>query len=258
MITIVACIKYINSKILSTDAELNGSYVINPYDLYMLEQLLKFKKEFSCRIFGLTMGPLECIEAIQRSIAYGLDDIFLVSDKCFSGSDTYATSYILTGALKYIGPADVYAFGEKAVDGETGQVPIGIASRLDLLCIIGVQNFHLDSADKIYLERKFADKIEELKIPMPCVLGFQGFTIKEPQVSLLNLKQARSYTPIVLTADSLNVKKHYCGYQGSRTAVKEAKFTISKRNREVLEGTPKNKAEILKKLITETSSPFRC
>ena len=41
MFTIVACMKYINSRLLSGDVQLEGGYVINPYDLFMLEQLLK-------------------------------------------------------------------------------------------------------------------------------------------------------------------------------------------------------------------------
>lgn len=252
MYTIIACIKYIQSRLISAEQQQENDYTINPYDLYMLNQLIEFKKNVPCRLVSVTMGPLGCIEAIRRSIAIGLDESFLVSDPCFSGSDTYATSYILSKALDYIGQADLYTFGEKAVDGETGQVPISVASRMKLQCVTGVKEFSDTGEGKIVLKREFADDFESIEMFTPSFLCYKGFTTKEPQISLLKLKRARSYSPIVLTAESLNIEKQYCGQDGSKTIVKNIAHAIPNRDVELLEGSSQCKADAFRKLILES------
>lgn len=249
MFTIIACIKYIRSGLLTINQQPENNYIINPYDLHMLRCLINLKKKLPCRIVSVTMGPLNCIEPIKRSVALGVDDAFLICDPLFSGSDTYATSYILHQALKYISHADIYAFGEKAVDGETGQVPIAVASRLDLPCITGVEEFCVIEGDKIELKRRFDNNIEFIKSCTPCVLCFQGFTIEEPQISLLKLKQVRNYSPIILNADLLNAEKQYCGQNGSKTVVMNIANTIEKRNVKLLDGSPQQKANAFRMLI---------
>ena len=251
MFTIIACIKYIRSELIPTDQQSENNYAINPYDLYMLEQLMELKKIFSCRIISITMGPPGCMEAIQRSIAMGLDEACLVSDPCFSGSDTYATSYVLNKALHHTEQADIYAFGEKAMDGETGQVPVGVASRLDLQCISGVKKLVSSEEGKIVLKRQVSDRVESVEVFTPCVLCFKGFTTREPQINLLKLKQSRKYSPIILNAEDLNIDEKYCGQNGSKTIVKNVAHTIHKRNVELLEGTPQLKADAFRRLILD-------
>ncbi len=56
----------------------------------------------------------------------------LVSDKAFAGADTWATSYVLAEAIKTLGDYDLIICGERATDGDTGQVGPGIAAWLDL------------------------------------------------------------------------------------------------------------------------------
>jgi len=250
MLSIIACIKYVRSELVST-SQSDNNYTINPYDLYMLKKFMEIKKSFPCRVVSLTMGPPGCTEAVQRGIALGLDDVYLVSDPFFSGADTYATTHVLNKALDYIGQADIYAFGEKAIDGETGQVPIGVASRLGLQCVTGVRDLDAIEEGKIILKRQFTDCFENAEAFTPCVLCFKGFTTKEPQLSLMKLKQSRKHPPIVLNAKSLNIEKKQCGQDGSKTTVKNIVYTIHKRDVEILEGSPQLKAEAFRKLILE-------
>lgn len=249
MITIIACIKYLRSELVSSDQQSDNHFTINPYDLFMLEQLKELKKSFKCRIIGMTMGPMGSTEAIKRSLASGMDDAFLVSDPCFSGSDTYATSYILSKALIHIGQAEIYAFGEKSIDGETGQVPVGVASRLALRCITGVKELYGVDDNELVLKRQFTSRFEHIKTAMPCVLSFSGFTTKEPRISLLKLKQAREFTPVILNAQTLQIDKKDCGQDGSRTIVKNTARSIHKRKSEYVEGTPQVKASAFRELI---------
>ena len=206
---------------------------------------------YPCRVIGITMGPKGCLEPAQRLIAKGIDDIYLVSDPCFAGSDTYSTSYILHEALDYIGQVDIYAFGEKSIDGETSQVPIGVSSHLNLLCNTGVEKIVTRDNNIIEITRLSMDRNEIVEVSCPCAVCFCGFTTKEPEISLLRLKKSRGHMPIILDSESLQIDKQCCGQSGSKTNVIQITSLLSKRNVKLIEGSRQNKAYILNELITK-------
>lgn len=252
MLTIMACIKFVRSELLSENQQSANAYALNPYDLYMLGQLLELKKMYPCRVIGVTMSPKGCLEPAQRLIAMGLDDIYFVSDPCFAGSDTYSTSYILHEALSYIGQADIYAFGEKSIDGETSQVSIGVSGLLNLLCITGVEkiisrnnNIH----NIIEITRIMMDQKEIVEVICPCAVCFCGFTTKEPDISLLQLKKSRGHMPIILDSKSLQIDKQCCGQSGSKTNVIQMTNLLNKKNGKLIKGSHQDKADILNELI---------
>ena len=106
--------------------------VINPLDLYALETALQIKDKQEATITVLSMGPLLAEKALIEAIAMGCDRGILLTDRKFAGSDTWATSYTLSRAIQKLMPVDLIICGERATDGDTGQVGPGIASFLDL------------------------------------------------------------------------------------------------------------------------------
>lgn len=61
-------------------------------------------------------------DAVREAIAMGCDEGFLLSGKEFAGSDTWATAYGLAKGITALGAFDIVLCGERAADGETGQV----------------------------------------------------------------------------------------------------------------------------------------
>ena len=77
--------------------------ILNPFDRYALEAAAKIKdKNPDTSITVISMGPLQTETAIRECLAIAADQAYLVTDKVFGGSDTYATSYILSQAIKHI------------------------------------------------------------------------------------------------------------------------------------------------------------
>ena len=75
--------------------------VINPFDLYAIEEALQLKKTLeNVEITVLTMGPLQAEEMLKKAIAVGCDNAVLISDKKFAGADTYATGKTIAAAIK--------------------------------------------------------------------------------------------------------------------------------------------------------------
>ena len=80
--------------------------IINPDDLAAMEAALRLKDDAGCQVTAVTMGPMPAMGMLRELIAMGADDGILISGREFGGSDTFATSQIIAGALhsQGIGP----------------------------------------------------------------------------------------------------------------------------------------------------------
>ncbi len=110
--------------------------IINPYDLFALETALRLRDAHGGEVTVLTMGPPSAEEALRKALTYGANRVVLLTDRFFAGSDTLATSFALSQAIRKIGDTwgapDIVFAGKQTIDGDTAQVGPGIARRLDL------------------------------------------------------------------------------------------------------------------------------
>ena len=108
--------------------------IINPDDLAATEAALELKDATGCQVTVVTMGPPPAEGMLRELIAMGADDAVLISGREFGGSDTFATSQIIAGALHNlgVGPDDVIFCGRQAIDGDTAQVGPQIAEKLNI------------------------------------------------------------------------------------------------------------------------------
>ena len=109
--------------------------IVNPYDLFSLEEALRLKDRFGGKVTMLCMGPPQAEDALRKCIGFGADDAVLVTDRAFAGADTLATSYALAAGIRQIAKeqaVDIVFTGKQTIDGDTAQVGPGIAKRLGL------------------------------------------------------------------------------------------------------------------------------
>ncbi|NEW88945.1 electron transfer flavoprotein beta subunit/FixA family protein, partial [Rhodopseudomonas sp. WA056] len=111
--------------------------IINPYDLFALEEALRLRDKFGGEVTVLTMGPPTAEDSLRKALTIGANRAVLLTDRFFAGSDTLATSYALAAAIRKIGSTfgavDVVFTGKQTIDGDTAQVGPGICKRLDFL-----------------------------------------------------------------------------------------------------------------------------
>lgn len=107
--------------------------IFNPEDLNALEQALRLKDLYpGSKVTVLTMGPARAAEIIREGMFRGADGGVVLSDRAFAGSDTLATSYALSAAVRKIGNFDIIIGGRQAIDGDTAQVGPQIAEKLGI------------------------------------------------------------------------------------------------------------------------------
>ena len=149
--------------------------IVNPYDLFSLEEALRLKDRFGGRVTALCMGPPQAEDALRKCISYGADDAILVTDRAFAGADTLATSYALAAAIRRIGQdqaVDMVFTGKQTIDGDTAQVGPGIAKRLNLQLLTYVSRIgELDPcARTIEVERRAEGGVQRLRTALPCLV----------------------------------------------------------------------------------------
>lgn len=193
--------------------------IVNPLDLYAIEAALRLRDVAGGRVTTISMGPPAAEKALKEAIAMGCDDGVLLSHRKFAGADTWATAYTLAQAIKKIGAVDLVLCGERATDGDTGQVGPGIAAFLDLPLATYVSRIADVDDDGLRLNRLVEGGIEVLWASLPAVLT----VVKEiavPRLPTLRGKQrARQTTLPVWGPDELAVDVEKIGLSGSPTRV---------------------------------------
>jgi len=193
--------------------------IINPLDLYAIEVGIQLKEEHGGKVTVITMGPPSASKALKEAIAMGCDDGILVTDRKFAGSDTWSTAYVLAEAIKKIGDYDLVLAGERATDGDTGQVGPNIAAELDLTLGTYISKVEDVDKDKIVVERLLEEGYEKLELPLPSLLTVVK-EISYPRLPTLRGKQRAKKTELPsLTVKDMDFDETKLGLKGSPTRV---------------------------------------
>ena len=125
----------ITGKVMKDDGTVNRAMlpaIFNHEDKEALELALQVKERYGGTVSVITMGPPRASDMLKECLYMGADKAYLISDRKFAGSDTLATSYVLSEAIKHIGEFDFVFAGRQAIDGDTAQVGPQTAEKLNL------------------------------------------------------------------------------------------------------------------------------
>lgn len=193
--------------------------IVNPLDLYALETALRIREETGGKITAITMGPLSAVKVLKEAIAMGCDDAVHLSDRAFGGADTLATSYTLAAAIRKLGRTDLIITGERATDGDTGQVGPGLSSWLGMALVTYAARLESVSETELVVERLLEEGYQKVKAKLPAVLT----VVKEiaiPRLPTLTGKKRTLGMEIpVWGAKDLDVDPALLGLKGSPTRV---------------------------------------
>lgn len=193
--------------------------IINPLDLYAIELAIRLRERHGGEVVCLTMGPPNAEKAIREAIAMGCDSGVLITDKAFAGSDTWATSYVLAGAIRRIGDADLIICGERATDGDTGQVGPGIASFLDMPLATYVGKVEQVNGNVCRVRRLVEAGYEVLDVDTPAVLTVVK-EVADPRLPTLRGKQKARKVEVPRWGQAdMDLEGEKLGLKGSPTRV---------------------------------------
>lgn len=210
--------------------------IVNPFDLYAIEEGLRIKEKLGGELIAVTMGPPQAQDALREVISMGADDAVLLSDRAFAGADTLATSRTLAAAIKKIGNVDLAICGKQATDGDTAQVGPEMAYHLGVPFIAYVRKIEEIKDGYLRAERMMEFGYEVVESPLPAVLSVVK-EINDPRLPSLKGKlKARKFEITGWSLEDLDLDEGAVGLAGSPTQVIKV-FTPPPRDKgEVLEG----------------------
>lgn len=193
--------------------------MVNPFDMYAIEEGIRLKEKFGGKVIAFSMGPPQAESALREAISMGIDEAILISDPAFAGSDTWATSYTLASAIRKLGSFDLILCGKQASDGDTAQVGPGISAHLDIPQITYVKKIEEIKDGVARAERMMEEGFEVIETPLPALFTVVK-EINEPRLpSLRGMMRANSAKITVWTQRELNLDGGKIGLSGSPTQV---------------------------------------
>lgn len=174
--------------------------IYNPEDLNALEFALRVKDQMKdAEVIVLTMGPFRAAEIIRESLYRGADKGYLVTDRKFAGSDTLATSYALSLAVKKLAPFQLLIAGRQAIDGDTAQVGPQTAEKLGIPQVTYAEELLSVNEKKITIKRRLERGVETVEAPFPLAVTVHGSAPAcRPRMakSLMKFKHAKTLTEL--------------------------------------------------------------
>jgi electron transfer flavoprotein beta subunit len=222
--------------------------IINPDDLAGVEEALKLKEQYGGKVTVLTMGPAQAEQMIYSLYARGVDEGYLLTDRKFAGSDTWATSHILSSMIKTLA-YDLIIAGYQAIDGDTAQVGPQVAEFLELPQITHVSSIKEIKDGKLICEKRYEEETHLLAVEMPCLItttksmntprlmkAHLAMDIEEKKVNIINL-------------NDIEIDTSEVGLQGSPTRVKKTYTKEVIKKSSPIEITPREAAMKILSLI---------
>lgn len=237
--------------------------IINPYDLFALEEALRLKDRHGGTVTVITMGPPQAEGALRKALSYGADDAILITDRAFAGADTLATSFALASAIRQIQknmPVDMVFTGKQTIDGDTAQVGPGVAKRLDfqLLTYVSKVSSVLPNEGQIVVERRAEGGVQLLKSKLPCLITILEGNNEMRFATMPNMFRAARHPVKMWNRESAGISDEdlvKIGLKGSPTVVSKVfaptPHTDPAEMIEVESGSPKDIADtVLAKMFT--------
>ena len=223
--------------------------IVNTFDGYALEAAARVRDAApDTKIVVLSMGPAQAEAALRDCLAVAADRAYLLTDRAFGGSDTLATSYILSQAIRRVeqleGRFDMIFCGKQAIDGDTAQVGPEIAEHLGYPQVTYALEVQQAGADQLRVIRETEDGRQVVAVGYPCLVTFTKPRF-DPRFPSIKRKMAarRAVIDHITAADLTGIDLGRAGLKGSPTKVKRTYVPPRKKSGVMIGGkTPEERA----------------
>ena len=228
-------------------------FITNPFDDHAIEEALRIKDACGAKVTVLSMGPAPAETVLRKAIALGCDAGLLLSDRAFGGSDTLATSKVISEAIARLSDqesVDLIVCGKQTIDGDTAQVGPGIATRLGYAQVTLVDKV-LDvdlNTKRITVRAKFDNRHQVVEARLPAVITVVR-EINTPRYPTVPRRLYAEEVRIpVWTNEILKLDPNTIGLKGSPTWVKRI-FAPEREKGEIVMGMGEDKQQAIRLIM---------
>jgi len=211
-------------------------YDINDWDRYAVEEAIRIKEDKGGEVVVVGVGT-NCDDTLRKCLAMGADRAIKIPVD--TSLDAYTIAEVIKEAIKDE-QFDMIFAGLMSQDLNNAQVGVLLAAMLDLPVATAVTELKVEDGKAIARRELEGGYLEELELPIPCVVTVQS-GINEPRyVSIMGIKRAKSKemkeVSVAPSISTLEIEKMYL------PPVKKA---------EMIEGDPSQIAQKLIEILKE-------
>jgi Electron transfer flavoprotein, alpha subunit len=194
---------------------------ISPFDECALECALQIE---NAKVTVIGMGSKSTLNSLKRLTRFPIDRAILLCDDAFAGSDTLATAYVLSLAIKKLSP-DLILCGRQSIDGDTAQTGPCLSQMVGASLIATVLQIH-DISNEICCTTRTGEE----KASLPALITVERInTLRFPSMRA-QIREVELWNASEIGADNSK-----CGLYGSPTRViKTFPCEIGKRNCQII------------------------
>lgn len=200
----------------------NVKLILNPDDACAVAFALELKEhQPEHEIEVVTMGPKSVKPFVEDLLRRNVDKASIICDKLFAGSDTYATSKILSHYLKDK-EFDCILTGTNSLDGDTSHIPSQIGELLGLNQMSNITKIDLArfKKTKAVIEVENGENVLTYAMQLPAILSLRKESdYKLPYIEYENMSLDVSDRLDIISNQELGLAKEEIGLKGSLTKV---------------------------------------
>jgi electron transfer flavoprotein beta subunit len=229
--------------------------IINPIDYQALSLALALRAGLGGTLTVITMGPPQSEEALCEAIAAGADHGLLLTDHCFAGADTLATSHVLSRAISRLEPVPSVIFcGNNTTDSDTGHVGPQVAEELGIPQVCGIFEVQAEPEQTLLAKRMRDGYLETIRVGCPVLFTVKGVSGPVMLPGLGSLQSAFSEGSIVRWGrEELDLSEDETGLAGSATKVWRLRAASLKTKGEIISGQPRELVKAILRRLEEMS-----
>jgi electron transfer flavoprotein beta subunit len=168
--------------------------IFNPEDLRALEAALHVRDLHGGTVTVISMGPPKAGDVLRECLYRGADRVILITDRRAAASDTLATSYILSQAIRTVGRYDFVFCGRQAIDGDTAQVGPQTAEKLGVTQVTYLEELVSLNDGVAWIRRNVGNgwEIVEARLPILVTVLESAYVPRPPAAKrVMRFKRAR-------------------------------------------------------------------
>jgi len=235
---------------------------------------VRIKDAHGGHVTALSMGPPNAAESLRECLYRGADRAVLLTDRRSAASDTQATSYALSCAVRTLGIPDLILCGRQAIDGDTAQVGPQLAEKLGMAQLTYVEEFMAIADGSVTVRRALEDGFEVVCGPLPALLTVTAEAneprapsakrvmkykraraaceLDDPDDDRLEMLRERNLLIEKWGLDEINADESACGGSGSPTRVKKIdSVQLRSEEHKPVESTTEGLTELVEALMGE-------
>lgn len=184
--------------------------VVSPFDEQAAEAALRIKDAKGGKITVISLGKSFQRDVIKKPLSMGADELVLLEDEAYDGSDSWSTAFALSKAINKIGAYDLIICGRQAADWDFGQVGAGLAELLGLPCVTIARKIEIEDR-MARVERVVTDGYEVVQVNLPALITVSNELGNPRYATLKGIMAAAKKQPVIWKPQDLGLTPEQVG-----------------------------------------------